>query len=64
MVKEFKLGDVLELKKPHACGNKNFEVIRMGMDIKIKCTECERIIMLERPILEKRAKKIIKSKED
>ena len=31
------LGDIVELKKQHACGCKQFEIIRVGMDIKIKC---------------------------
>ena len=48
------LGDIVELKKQHACGCKQFEIIRVGMDIKIKCTNCKRLIMLDRPTLEKR----------
>ncbi|MEG2848733.1 MAG: DUF951 domain-containing protein, partial [Bacteroidales bacterium] len=43
----------------HACGCKEFELIRVGMDIKIKCTKCERVIMLDRETLEKRIKKIL-----
>ena len=50
------IGDVVELKKQHACGNKEFEITRVGMDIKIKCMKCERVIMLDRPTLEKRVK--------
>ncbi len=53
------IGDVVELKKQHACGNKEFEITRVGMDIKIKCVKCERVIMLDRPTLEKRVKKLI-----
>lgn len=53
------IGDVVELKKQHACGNKEFEITRVGMDIKIKCMKCERVIMLDRPTLEKRVKKLI-----
>ena len=56
------LGDIVELKKQHACGCKQFEIIRVGMDIKIKCTNCKRLIMLDRPTLEKRIKKIINNK--
>ena len=56
------LGDIVELKKQHACGCKQFEIIRVGMDIKIKCTNCKRLIMLDRPTLEKRVKKIINNK--
>ncbi len=53
------IGDVVELKKQHACGCKEFEITRVGMDIKIKCMQCERVIMLDRPTLEKRVKKLI-----
>ena len=53
------IGDVVELKKQNACGNKEFEITRVGMDIKIKCMKCERVIMLDRSTLEKRVKKLI-----
>ena len=59
-----KVGDIVELKKQHACGNKEFEITRVGMDIKIKCTQCERVIMLDRETVEKRIKKIIKRQDD
>ena len=52
------VGDTVELKKQHACGCKEFQ-IRVGMDIKIKCKNCGRLIMLDRPTLEKRTKKVI-----
>ena len=52
-------GDVLEMKKPHPCGNKAFKVIRTGADIKIMCTKCERSLTLERIKLEKMVKKVI-----
>lgn len=60
MVKEFYLGDIVEMKKEHPCGSKNWEVIRLGADVKIKCLGCERIVMLPRSQFEKRVKKIIK----
>jgi hypothetical protein len=53
------VGDVVELKKQHACGCKNFEITRVGMDIKIKCTECQRLVMLDRETFEKRVKKVV-----
>ena len=46
MPMDIKIGDVVELKKQHACGCKEFEITRVGMDIKIKCTKCLRSIML------------------
>lgn len=53
------VGDIVELKKQHACGCKEFEITRAGMDFKIKCTNCQRIVMLDRETLEKRVKKIV-----
>lgn len=59
MIENFDLGDIVEMKKQHPCGNKNFEVVRLGADIKIKCTECKRVIMIPRSKFKKDAKKII-----
>jgi hypothetical protein len=49
------------MKKQHPCGSYNFEVIRLGADIKIKCDGCGRIVMIPRSKFVKGAKKIIKS---
>ena len=48
MVDNFELGDIIQMKKQHPCGEHNFEVIRVGADIKIKCTGCGRIVMIPR----------------
>lgn len=61
-MKEYNLGSILTLKKKHPCGSTDFEVIRVGADIKIKCLSCGRIIMLDRLDLNKRIKSI-KNKE-
>lgn len=60
MVKDFELGDIVEMKKEHPCGSKEWEVIRLGADIKIKCCICGRIVMLPRNKFEKDAKKVVK----
>lgn len=52
------VGDVLELKKNHPCGGKDFEVMRAGMDFRIKCLTCGTQVWITRPNLEKRIKKI------
>lgn len=62
MEKVFNLGDIVELKKQHPCGSKNWEVIRLGADIKVKCCGCGRIIMMTRSQFNKDVKKIIESK--
>jgi hypothetical protein len=61
--KQFNLGDVVETKKEHPCGSKQWQVIRVGADFKIRCLGCSRIVMLPRPKFEKSVKKVIKSAE-
>ena len=53
------IGDIVELKKQHPCGNKEFEIMRSGMDFKIKCIKCEKQLILDRETLEKRIKKVV-----
>ena len=59
MVENFNLGDIVEMKKTHPCGTNNFEIIRIGADIKIKCVGCGRIVMIPRRKFQKDAKKIV-----
>ena len=59
MIESFNLGDIVEMKKQHPCGSNQFEIIRVGADIKIKCTGCGRIVMIPRGKFKKEAKKII-----
>ena len=51
-----KVGDLLTLKKPHPCGCDKFEILRVGSDIRIKCTSCARDLDIAREKLEKRIK--------
>ena len=60
MKKEYELNDIVEMKKQHPCGSSDFQITRMGADIKIKCTECARTIMMTRRDFEKRIKRIVK----
>ncbi len=57
------VGDTIVVKKPHPCGSKEFAVLRVGMDFKIKCKGCGHEIMLPRTKIEKNIKKIIPSEE-
>ena len=59
MVENFNLGDIVEMKKTHPCGTNNFEIIRIGADIKIKCVGCGRVVMIPRRKFQKDAKKIV-----
>ena len=60
MNNEYKLNSIVLMKKSHPCGNSEFEIIRTGSDIKIKCSNCGRCIMLPRIEFNKKIKKIIK----
>lgn len=55
---EYQIGDIVETKKQHPCGSKTWEIIRVGVDFKLKCTGCGHIIMVERV----KALKMIKRK--
>ncbi|SFS37070.1 DUF951 domain-containing protein [Marininema halotolerans] len=57
--KAFHLGDVVEMKKGHPCGTNAWKVIRMGMDIRMKCTGCGHSVLLPRSRFEKRLRKIL-----
>ena len=63
MITEFELGNIVKMKKPHACGQNSWEIIRVGADIKLKCTHCKRIVMLDRAVFVKRAVKILESRD-
>lgn len=63
MVTNFDLGDIVQMKKQHPCGSYEWEIIRVGADVKIRCIQCERIIMLPRSKFEKSAKKIVEKKD-
>jgi len=54
------LHDIVQMKKDHPCRkSQHWEIVRMGVDIKIKCLGCGNIIMMERPDFERKLKKII-----
>ncbi|MDO5725646.1 MAG: DUF951 domain-containing protein [Tissierellia bacterium] len=55
---EYEIGDIVTLKKGHPCGENLWEILRTGVDIKLKCQGCERIVWLSRIDFEKRVRKI------
>ena len=59
MKNNFKLNDIVEMKKPHACQMNKWQITRMGVDIKIKCINCNREIMMDRLEFDKKLKKVI-----
>ena len=60
----FKLNDDVIMKKPHACGTNLWTITRMGVDIKIKCKNCGREVMLDRLEFQRKLKKVLVSEED
>lgn len=59
----YKLNDIVIMKKVHPCGSDSFEIIRLGADIKIKCVNCGRVIMLPRVEFNKKIKKVIENEK-
>lgn len=59
MISDYGLGTIVQMKKQHPCGSYQWEVIRLGADIKIKCMGCGRLVMLPRSKFDKDAKKIL-----
>ncbi len=55
------VGDLVKMRKPHPCGNDLWRITFVGSDIKMRCEKCERVVMLERPVFEKRVKKLVES---
>jgi hypothetical protein len=58
---KFYVGDIVKMRKVHPCGGTDWEVLRVGMDFRIKCLKCNRVVMLARPQFEKAVKSIIKT---
>ena len=59
MKNNYELNSIVEMKKQHPCGCSKFKVIRVGVDIKIKCEQCDRTIMLSRLDFNKKIKKVL-----
>ncbi|MFH1775589.1 MAG: DUF951 domain-containing protein [Chloroflexota bacterium] len=59
MVMEIRLGDVVRLKKRHPCGSYQWRVVRLGADIGIRCLGCQRRVLLERGVFERRVQAFV-----
>jgi hypothetical protein len=59
MVTEIRLGDVVRLKKKHPCGGNEWQVVRLGADIGIRCQGCQHRVLLPRSVLERRIRAFI-----
>ena len=61
---DVRVGDKILVKKPHPCGANLFDVLRVGMDFKIRCNGCGREVMLPRLKCEKNIKKVLRPQEE
>lgn len=60
-IPKFYLGDIVRLRKPHPCGNYEWEITRLGMDIRIRCLKCNHQVMIPRVRFEKSVKTLVRS---
>ncbi len=63
MNKDYNVGSLVVMKKGHPCGENMWEIIKLGADIRIKCSKCGRIVIIPRIEFNKKVKKVIE-KED
>ncbi len=61
---DYKLNDEVIMKKSHACGTNLWTITRMGVDIKLKCNNCNREIMMDRLEFQKKLKKVINNDQE
>lgn len=57
----YEVGDIVTLKKVHPCGSREWEIMRVGADFRLKCTGCGRQIMVPRTMVEKNTKNLKKN---
>ncbi|MCH8206939.1 MAG: DUF951 domain-containing protein [Chloroflexi bacterium] len=59
MALDLSLGDTVLLKKVHPCGGSEWEVVRLGADIGLRCRRCQRRVLMPRSALDKRLKSVL-----
>lgn len=57
---EFQIGDIIKMKKPHPCGSNEWELLRVGMDFRLKCVGCNHQVMVSRKLVEKNFRGFVK----
>jgi len=55
---DLRIGDIIRLKKPHPCGSSEWEILRVGMDFRLKCMGCGHLVMLPRKEVEKKIRQV------
>jgi hypothetical protein len=56
---DFRIGDVVRLRKPHPCGSYEWTVVRIGADIGLRCLRCNRRVLLDRSEVERRTRAFV-----
>ena len=56
---DIKLGDVISLRKKHPCGSNEWQVVQLGADIRIKCLGCQRYLLVDRFVLERKIQAVV-----
>lgn len=59
----YEVGDIVQLKKNHPCGSREWKILRVGADFKLKCLGCGHEIMVKRSLVEKNTKNIRKDND-
>jgi hypothetical protein len=54
------IGDIVKMRKTHPCGGTDWEVLRVGMDFRIRCLKCNRVVMIPRLKFERAVKVVVK----
>lgn len=57
------VGDIVALRKPHPCGENRWEVTRLGADVRLRCTGCERVVAIDRFEFRRRYRRNLESPE-
>ena len=63
MTVDIKVGDIVQLRKTHPCGSYEWEVVRVGADIGLKCLKCEHRVLLKKSTFDRRLKTIVSKGE-
>jgi hypothetical protein len=62
-IMDLNVGDIVRLKKPHPCGSSEWEILRVGMDFRLKCLGCEHLVMLPRKQVERSVRQVRKPEQ-
>ena len=60
---KYAVGDIVKLKKPHPCGSSEWEILRVGADLRLKCMGCGHMVMVPRNLVEKNDRGLTKKEQ-